>query len=143
MKVDLDYMARLLNVFIESDTAHISVPDFARSGIKIDDNNRLDEQFLFHFQLAAENGLISNRDLQVNGLKSLGVTLGGRGSVTLTSAPIRLTQSGHDFASALQNKEILIRLRSELKDAPFKVLFEGSQKLLEHFLKKKLDKLLD
>ena len=93
--------------------------------------------------MAAENGLISNRDLQVNGLKSLGVTIGAGGGVSLVSTPIRLTQSGHDFANALQNKEVLVRLRSELKDAPFRVLFDGSQKLLEHFLKKKLDQLLE
>ncbi|MBM7457323.1 hypothetical protein HNR62_003236 [Oceanisphaera litoralis] len=143
MRIDLDYVAQLLDVFLEADTAHISVPEIESSGIKIAGESGLDEKFLFHFQLAAENGLISNRDLQVNGLKSLGITIGAGGGVTLMSTPIRLTQAGHDFASALQNKEVLVRLRSELKDAPFRVLFEGSQKLLDHFLKKKLDQLLE
>lgn len=143
MRIDLDYMAQLLDTFLEADAAHISVPEIGRSGIQISGEKGLDEKFLFHFQLAAENGLISNRDLQVNGLKSLGITIGAGGGVTLISTPIRLTQSGHDFANALQNKEVLVKLRSELKDAPFRVLFEGSQKLLDHFLKKKLDQLLE
>ncbi|MGR3042708.1 hypothetical protein ABMY36_22455 [Vibrio vulnificus] len=55
---------------------------------------------------------------------------------------IRLTQKGHDFASALSNKEVLEKLKAELTNAPFRVLFDGSQKLLEHYLTKKLDALL-
>jgi len=143
MRVDLDYMAQLLEVFLEADTAHLSVPEIERLGICVSERNGLDEKFLFHFQLAAENGLISNRDLQVNSLKSLGIKIGLGGGVVLTSTPIRLTQSGHDFASALHNKDVLMKLRSEMRDAPFRVLFESSQKLMEHFLKKKLDQLLD
>jgi len=62
MRIDLDYMAELLDVFLEADAAHISVPEIERSGIQVLGESGLDEKFLFHFQLAAENGLISNRD---------------------------------------------------------------------------------
>ena len=68
--------------------------------------------------------------------------MGANGHVILTGTPIRLTQEGHDFATALANKEVLTRVKDELKDAPFKVIFDGSQKLLEHLMKKKLDVLL-
>lgn len=143
MRIDLDYMAQLLNVFLEAESAHITVSEMGNSGIKIATGKGLDEKFLFHFQLAAENGLISDRELRMDGLKSLGITMGVGGVVSLAAVPIRLTQSGHDFANALKNKEVLMTLKSELKDAPFKVLFEGSQKLLGHFLTKKLDQLLE
>lgn len=143
MQIDLDYMARMLGVFIEAETAHISLREMERSGIQVAGDRGIDEKFLFHFQLAAENGLISNQDIEVKGLKSLGITIGAGGGVSLASTPIRLTQSGHDFAKALKNKEVLGKLRSELKDAPFSVIFESSQKLLEHFLKKRLDQLLE
>lgn len=143
MRIDLDYMAQLLNVFLEAESAHITVSEMGNSGIKIATGKGLDEKFLFHFQLAAENGLISDRELRMDGLKSLGITMGVGGVVSLAAVPIRLTQSGHDFAAALQNKEVLMTLKSELKDAPFKVFFESSQKLLGHFLTKKLDQLLE
>jgi len=142
MRIEIDYLAKILDIFLDSDTAHIAITDFPRLGVEILNNEGLDEKFLFHLQLAIENGLISNRDMYVYGLKSVGITLGTMGGVTLTSIPIRLTQKGHDFANALQNKEVLLKLKSELKDAPFKTIFDGSQKLLEHFLKKKLDSLL-
>jgi hypothetical protein len=145
MRIDIDYLAKILDVFLDADTAHIEISNFQKLGIRIESEsnpNSLDEEFLFHLQLAIENSLISNRDMQASGLKSVGITIGGGGSVALSSVPIRLTQKGHDFANALHNKEVLSKLKSELKDAPFKTVFDGSQKLLEHFLKKRLDNLL-
>tara|TARA_B110000196_G_C20666839_1_gene440005 strand:+ start:76 stop:525 length:450 start_codon:yes stop_codon:yes gene_type:complete len=145
MRIDIDYLARILDLFLEADTAHIEIPDFPKLGMKIEDESNpggLDEEFLFHLQLAIENELISNKDMYVDGLKSVGIRIGGGGSISLTSVPIRLTQNGHDFANALHNKEVLSKLKSELKDAPFKTIFDGSQKLLEHFFKKKLDNLI-
>jgi hypothetical protein len=65
------------------------------------------------------------------------------GEIEATEKPWRLTQKGHDFASSLNNKEVMMRLKSEFKDAPFKVIFDSGQKLLEHFMKKKLDDLLE
>ena len=146
MRIDIEYLGQMLGVFLDAETAHIHVSDFPDRGIAIEDLNtpgRLDEKFLFHIQLAAENGLISDRDLGFSGLGSLGIRIGTGGGVTLVNSPIRLTQKGHDFSSALNNKEVLLKLKSELKDAPFKTIFDGSQKLLQHYLKKKLSDLLD
>ncbi|MEM5528072.1 DUF2513 domain-containing protein [Gammaproteobacteria bacterium AS21] len=142
MRIEIDYLAKILEIFLEADLAHIAITDFPNLGVDIFNDDGLDEKFLFHLQIAIENGLISNRDMYVNGLKSIGITLGAGSGVSLTPIPIRLTQKGHDFANALHNKEVLKKLKSELKDAPFKTIFDGSQKLLEHFLKKKLDALL-
>ena len=102
----------------------------------------INDKFLFHIQLMVENGLISNQDLSFNGLKSIGINIGCSGSCVISAVPIRLTQQGHDFARAMSNKDVLLKLKGELKDAPFKVIFDGSQKLLTHFLKKKIDYLL-
>lgn len=145
MKIDIEYIANLLNVFLEADTAHVTILDFEKSGIETENtqNSGLDEKFLFHIQLIIENGLISNKNLECNGLRTAGITLGMNNSVSLSAVPIRLTQAGHNFANALHNKEVLSKLKSELKDAPFKTLFDGSQKLLEHYFKKKIDALVE
>ncbi|BCI77694.1 DUF2513 domain-containing protein [Vibrio cholerae] len=146
MKIDLDYLSKILKVFLDSANAHVNVNDISSAGIAVQsetENNKLDEQFLFHFQILVENRLISNRELVTGSLQPLGINFGAAGHVTLNVADLRLTQCGHDFASALNNKEVLQKLKSELKDAPFKTVFEGSQKLLQHFFKKKLDSLLE
>ncbi|HDM8062684.1 DUF2513 domain-containing protein [Vibrio harveyi] len=146
MKIDLDYMANLLNVFVDSNKAQITISTFEECGIPVESTNvasssALDENFLFHIQLALENQLVSNQKLESHNLESLGIIMYIRG-VGLTGQPIRLTQKGHDFANALDNKEVLSRLKSEFKEAPFKMVFDTSQKLLEHVLKKKLDSLV-
>lgn len=144
MKIDMDYLSKLLGVFLNSEEAHINIIKIKDSGISIEspDGVGFDESFLFHIQIALENGLISDRDLRVNGLATVGISIGLDGHGTIFAVPIRLTQKGHDFASAIHNKEVLSKLKSELKDAPFKVVFDGSQKLIEHYLKKKLDALI-
>ncbi|AVW98949.1 MULTISPECIES: DUF2513 domain-containing protein, partial [Vibrio] len=146
MKIDLDYLSKILKVFLDSANAHVNINDISGSGIAVQsetENYKMDEQFLFHFQILVENRLISNRELVTGSLQPLGIQFGFRGQVTLNVVELRLTQCGHDFASALNNKEVLQKLKSELKDAPFKTVFEGSQKLLQHFFKKKLDSLLE
>lgn len=143
MKIDYSYMARLLNVFLAAKTAHITVLEIDSSGVKVMGSNGLDENFLFHFQIAVENNLISDKNFKADSLKSLGIhTLSG-GSATIAETPIRLTQAGHDFACALQNKEILVKLRSKFKDAPFKIIFDLSQNLLQDYFKKKIEQLIE
>lgn len=145
MNIDLDYTSKILDVFLNADAAHISIPYFQTTGLDLDNTDypsRINEKFLFHIQLMAENGLISDKDLGFNGLKSIGIYIGAGGDCAISDIPIRLTQKGHDFAKSLNNKEVLTKLKNELKDAPFTTLFDGSQKLLSHYLKKKLDSLL-
>ena len=143
MKIDLSYFQKLLGVFIDAKDAHININDLKGAGITIEDNNKYDQSFLFHIQIALENKLISNIDFESNNLKKIGLDFGVTNNPFIIDKPIRLTQNGHDFANALNNKEILLKLKTELKDAPFKVIFEGSQKLLQHFFKKKIDSLIE
>lgn len=143
MRVDLDYFAKLLGVFLSSNNAHINLKDFENSGIEVlSDSKEYNEQFVFHMQLAIDSNLIGVRDGYVSGIQEIGLAESLDGKAYPALIPIRLTQAGHDFASALNNKEVLIRLKNEFKDAPFKVVFEGGQKLLQHIMKKKLDDLL-
>ncbi|EIZ1550024.1 DUF2513 domain-containing protein [Vibrio parahaemolyticus] len=148
MRIDLEYMANLLNVFLNADNAHIDIETIQKSGIQIESinsemPNTLDETFVFHLQLAIENKLISDRHMKSDDLKCVGVYLYPSGSAEIVDTPIRLTQKGHDFASALENKGVLKSLTTEFKNAPFKVVFDTSQKLLEHVLQKKVDSLLN
>ncbi|MFC5081177.1 hypothetical protein VTH8203_04003 [Vibrio thalassae] len=143
MRIDVQYISSLLSVFLESDTAHITLSVLENAGVKIytDDRKGLDEKFVFHAQLLVENGLVSDKDLRSDSLNTFGISYNKSGG-TIVERDVRLTQQGHDFASALNNKEVLEKLKTELTNAPFRVLFDGSQKLLEHYLTKKLDALL-
>lgn len=141
MRIDYAYISKILNVFLESDKAHISIFELKESGIDIG-NDFIDDKYLFHIQILLDNKLISNQNGESEGLLTAGIRLNGNGSAVLVKNNIRLTQKGHDLSISLNNKEVLAKIKSELKDAPFKSVFDGGQKLLAHFAKKKLDELI-
>ena len=146
MRIDIEYLKNLLNQFLEAESAHISVLKLHAAGFPVESSEKpgyLDEKFLFHIQIVMDNGLISDKNLRLAGLESIGIHLDLSGTPTLVEKDIRLTQRGHDFANALSKKEVFEKLKNEFKDAPFKVIFDGSQKLVQHFFQKKLDNLLD
>lgn len=133
MKIDFDEMKNILSVFIEADTACITLQDLGFFS-KNDDEVEL---FLFHFSLLAEAGLISDQELQVGSLKALGVVfyVGGVGGAAI---PIRLTMEGHDFAKALNQKPVLERMKKELSDAPFGVVKKAAGQWFSKLLEEKL-----
>lgn len=137
MQIDLDYYDKILSVFLGADEAHIDLELINNAGI-----DYMTDKFLFHFQLLAENRLISNAAGETGSINPLGFRVGAIGNVSSSTVLLRLTQNGHDFAKALHRSEVLDELNKNFKDAPFKTLFDVSQKLLEHFLKKKLDEVL-
>jgi hypothetical protein len=143
MQIDLTYLQKLLCVFIESEEAHINITYLKEAGIVVEYKSEYDQSFIFHIQIALENKLISDINFESHNLKTIGLDFGVTNNPFIIDKPIRLTQNGHDFANALKNKEVLLKLKTELKDAPFKVVFEGSQKLLQHFFKKKIDSLIE
>lgn len=138
MNIDFEYVSKILAVFISSDKAHLSIVDLNNAGIDSGEP-KIDQTFIFHMQILLDNNLISDQDGMSNGLQTIGVGLNGNNTYRKLITNIRLTQNGHDFAKALNNKEVLLKIKSELKDAPFKAIFDGSQKLLTHFLTKKLE----
>ncbi|AWB67601.1 DUF2513 domain-containing protein [Saccharobesus litoralis] len=140
MRIDLDYFGELLTIFLDSTKAHIDFNDIKEAGLEvITESKELSEKFIFHMQLALDNQLIGNSSGQAFVLEDIGITQTLDGAISICIMPIRLTQKGHDFAATLNNKEVIDKLKSEFKDAPFKVIFEGGQKLFQHYMKKKLD----
>ncbi|MBB1369428.1 DUF2513 domain-containing protein [Pseudoalteromonas sp. SR45-4] len=144
MKIDIEYIKDILNVFLEAETAHITVNELKESGISYEGSDGdIDQKFLFHFQLLIENQLIGKQSLRYADLKDMGFQQCMGGEWSVCALDIRLTQTGHDFAQSLANKEVFSKLKSEFKDFPFKVIFDSGRKLLEHVAKKKMDKLLE
>ncbi|ENZ3206736.1 DUF2513 domain-containing protein, partial [Salmonella enterica] len=51
---------------------------------------------------------------------------------------IRLTQDGHDFANALNQRPVLERIKKELADAPFELVKDVSKQWLTQFIKNRI-----
>ncbi len=79
MRIDLAYLKELLSEFLNAETAHISVVKLQDNGFPIssaENPEYLDEKFVFHMQILMDNRLISDRNLHLSDLDSIGITMG-------------------------------------------------------------------
>ncbi|MDA8510931.1 DUF2513 domain-containing protein [Citrobacter sp. Igbk 14] len=135
MKIDLDEMKRLLNVFLESPKPYVTITELG-----VIDSADDSDKVIAHLLLMAENGFISSLQLET-GFDSLGLRPSyGSSGVRWNFAvrPIRLTQSGHDFASVLNQRPVFERLKEEAQEAPVALLRKVGSALTEKLLKEKL-----
>jgi hypothetical protein len=130
MTPNLEYTSKLLQTFENAKTPFITFSDF-----KVP----LDDEFHFHYLNLIENSLIT--DINLSNI-NMGICSTDCGVSFTEGIDIRISQRGHDFVNALTNKNILNQLKNDFKGAPFKSLFDISQKLAEHYLKNKLDDIL-
>ncbi|WP_367672743.1 DUF2513 domain-containing protein [Serratia symbiotica] len=133
MQIDFDEIKRILAVFIEAPTPFITLKDLDFFSVEGEDADKL----VFHLLLLVENGLISNCKLETGNPEFIGLVITnwniGGGEI-----PIRLTQDGHDFASALNQQPIFERVKKELAEAPFEVVKDVSKRWLGKLMKDKL-----
>ncbi len=133
MKIDQEYLRKMLNSFIESERSFVWVADIMQQGIEIDD------KFLFHMQILEDQQFIECLDKK----SDLGYEIALGGNFTWNSRPLRLTASGHEFLEAINRPEIWEVLKAEFKDASLSTLKSAAQTLLLAFAKKQLGRYLD
>lgn len=134
MKPNYDKIKKLLDVFIKSERTFITINDL----IAESDTGIADEDFLFHFLLIVENGLVSDKNLMCSSPEDVGLVFGLNGHVITIQVPIRLTQSGLDFANALAQKPVLERVKQELADAPFEFVKMAASKFFSKILSERI-----
>jgi hypothetical protein len=130
MILDLEYTSKLLQSFESAETPFITFSDF--------DVPLNDGKFYFHYLNLIENDLITDINLSA---RNMGICRCDLGVSFTEGIDIRISQKGHDFSYALNNKNVMKQLVNEFKGAPFKSLLDISQKLLVHYLKKKVDEI--
>ncbi|MDC5808108.1 DUF2513 domain-containing protein [Vibrio europaeus] len=143
MKIELDYLRQLLDVFLESPRAFITIKDWEESGITVDspDEDIFDDRFIFHVSLLVENKLISNSSLENSSLKSIGIDVGNSNYHSWWEVDIRLTQDGHDFAKLLHQNEVFENLKSNFREFPFQVMLDAGKSLATAIMKNKVKEL--
>ncbi|MFS6935280.1 DUF2513 domain-containing protein [Klebsiella oxytoca] len=134
MKTNYDTIKKLLDVFLKSERTFITIDDLIADSV----TGIIDEDFLFHFLLIVENGLVSDKNLICNSPDAVGLTFGLNGHIMTNKIPIRLTQNGLDFANALAQKPVLERVKKELADAPFEFVKTAAGKIFSKILSERL-----
>ncbi|KHE13032.1 hypothetical protein OI71_21715 [Aeromonas hydrophila] len=132
MKLNIDYLSGMLKVFLNSERPFITLEDLATAGYSIENHDTL-----FHYLLLVEEGYISTMKLDKGNPEKLGVYFNYRdGTVDWSDVPIRLTNSGLEFAESLNSKDVFERLK-QIGDQPMSVFKDVGLELLKSYAKKK------
>lgn len=129
MKIDQDYLKRLLEACRASRTPTFNIKDDLKAA-GLDHN---DAQFEFHMMILNDQGFVQREDRA----PGIGLLKG-----MWSDVPLRLTASGHQFIEALSNKEVWAQIKHGFKDASITTLRTVSIKLLEGYAQKKINELL-
>ncbi len=133
MKIDQEYLKRLLEAFEAADKPTTDIDELKDRGFDHDD-----DKFIFHFQLLADQDLIRPEDGN-----SLGYVKSADGIVSWATIPLRLTAKGHEFIEALRNSEVWATIKSNFKDASLGSLLNISKELLDGYVKRKISSIID
>jgi hypothetical protein len=134
MKIDYDYIKKICDVFLESETECVN----AFSSL-----NPEEEKFVSHIKIMAEKQLISNV-MGNSSFEGLGFSQDlSQGNVhyTYPKRLWRLTANGHDFASALNKPDVLSTLKEKFKDEGISSVMDIAKQLAQKYLEKKLESL--
>lgn len=133
MRIDIEYIKNFLEVILNNKHPEFNIkhPDLKPLW---DDDEKL-EKLIFHMEILEDQGLIEST------INSSGIGFGRSlsGQYTVSVIPLRLTASGHQFASDLNKPGVIEQLKISFKDAGPKevvnIVFTLGKKILE----KKLD----
>ncbi|MFI4941363.1 MAG: DUF2513 domain-containing protein [Burkholderiales bacterium] len=134
MKIDQDYLKSLLEACQASEKPTFDIEDLKAAGFDYSD-----QQFEFHMRILTDQDFVEQDD----GDRGFGLSKSLDGHASWSVLPLRLTASGHQFIEALENQEVWATIKREFKDASIVTLKSVSLKLLEGYVKKKIDTLLN
>lgn len=121
MRVDPEYLKKLLNVFRDSEKPWVDYTDINVAGLPSD------EKLIFHIQLLADENLV--RPVSVDNY-DLGVMIGLDGNIGLSCIPIRMTSAGHSFLEALNNENIWPKFKKKAGESSLAVMASVASGLL-------------
>jgi hypothetical protein len=122
MKIDYDYMNEILKIFLDAESPTVDWMSFESL------RNGDDDKFVFHIQIMAEKGLISNYRGD-SSFEDLGFRWALGGDVHVSVLPWRLTSNGHDFASAMNKSDVLSDIKEKFKDEGLSVVIDVAKQI--------------
>jgi hypothetical protein len=132
MKIDQEYLKKLLEACQSFEAPTFTIIDFKNAGLDYHD-----PQFEFHMKILSDQGFVEQDD----GESGIGLIKSADGSASWSVLPLRLTASGHQFVEAISNKEVWSTIKHSFKDASISTLRDVSIKLFEGYAQQKINKI--
>jgi hypothetical protein len=124
VKVDQDYLKRLLQVCAGSNNPTFDIEELKSTGFDYSDR-----QFEFHMMILTDQGFIERDDRD----PGFGLIKGIDGFPSWSVLPLRLTASGHRFIEALSNKKVWVAIKQHFPGASIGTLEAASLRLLANY----------
>jgi Hypothetical protein (DUF2513) len=124
VRIDQDYLKRLLQVCADSNEPTFDIEELKSAGFDYDDR-----QFEFHMMILTDQGFIERDDRD----PGFGLVKSADGFPSWAVLPLRLTASGHRFVEALSNKEVWAAIKQHFPDASIDTLEATSIRLLANY----------
>ena len=131
MKIEIDYIKKLLTKALDSEKAIFTIFELVDDRLEVDS-----ETFVFHLKILADQDIIvSDNDNSFN----IGDSRLGNGALTWTIKYLRLTNKGHDFIDALQNKTVWNKLKKDVKSKSLSAIESTAKSLLTKIIEQSLN----
>lgn len=131
MKVEIDYIKKLLQKAQDSERAIFTIREL------VDDENEIDEEiFVFHLKILADQYFIVS---DFDNSNNIGDSRLSNGALVWTIRNLRLTNKGHDFIDALQNETVWNKLKKEVKSRSLSVIESTAKALLTKIIEQSLN----
>jgi hypothetical protein len=108
MKPDAEYLKQLLTAFQDAPNPTSDIRQLEGAGLSLDD-----PKFEFHMMLLHDGGFVESESKG----GGIGLSKSADGSIQWSVIPLRLTASGHEFAEAMGNSNVLRTLKKSFVGA--------------------------
>ncbi|MFA0225845.1 hypothetical protein AB4483_17435 [Vibrio splendidus] len=139
MDIDYTYIKKVLSEIKDAQEPYADSKKLYMKYLDVGDGSN--KEFIFHWHLIVENGLVSTNKGAVHDLKSSGLVASPQDPMKfmLVCPPIRLTSSGIEFLSSLEEPRVLNVIIDTFKGEGFSAIIDISKQLGMKILNKKLE----
>jgi len=131
MRIDYEYISKILDVFLESNSPTVNWGSFS----SLHEGEENEDKFVFHIKILQDKNLIASRTVTEDlGIKNI------NGEYLISIVPWRLTSDGHDFASAITKPSVLSTIKDKFKKEGFSIIIDIAKIMAVKQAEKLLDK---
>ncbi len=118
MKIDIEYLKKILDKFLESDTQYINTSVF--------EDFLEDEKFLFHWDILLDKKVIVNSQGDLAKFYSRTTT-----DINYWDIKVRLNDNGYNFYEAIKDNKFRNKIKKDFKNISIETLGLVAKKFLD------------
>lgn len=118
MKIDIEYLKKILDKFLESDTQYINTSVF--------EDFLEDEKFLFHWDILLDKKVIVNSQGDLGKFYSRTTT-----DINYWDIKVRLNDNGYNFYEAIKDNKFRNKIKKDFKNISIETLGLVAKKFLD------------